>query len=326
MSRNPLHGVDLNLLLALDRLLAHHSVTAAARDLGLSQPATSRALGRLREALGDPLLVRVGRELVPTPRATELEEPLAAALAAARRVFEPPVAFDAATATGELVLAMGDEAQIALGAAIVAALSQAVPGVDVRLSALSAATVEDGRRGRIDLAIAPDLAALPASAGSVDLSEFVTRPLYTRRFVLAVPDARAGEAWDLDRFCAADHVMVSLEAGGWGFVDDLLAGIGRSRRVAVSVTTFPAAARLVAATRLVSTLPHEVVASLGEGVTARPHPLAPPDLPMLLVWHPRLSRDPRHKFLREVVRGAVVARVASWSAPDRAAPDPPPGR
>lgn len=315
MSRNPLVGVDLNLLLVLDRLLEHHSVTAAARDLGLSQPATSRALGRLREALGDPLLVRVGRELVPTPRATELQESLAAALAAARRVFEPPATFDPATATGELVLAMGDEAQIALGDAIVGALARAVPRVDVRLSALSAATVEQGRRGGIDLAIAPDLTALPASAGAVDLSEFVTRPLYTRQFVLAVPDALAAEAWDVDRFCAADHVMVSLEAGGWGFVDDLLARVGRSRRVAVSVTTFPAAARMVAATRLVSTLPHEVVASLGAGVTALPHPLELPDLPMLLVWHPRLSRDPRHRFLREVVRAAVAARVASWRGP-----------
>ena len=314
MSDIRLSALDLNLLVALDRLLATRSVSAAAREVGLSQPAMSRTLGRLREALGDPLLVRVGREMVPTERARELVEPVQSALAAVRRVFTPPEAFDPATATGDLVLALGDEAQHAFADAIVAALRAEAPGIDFRAAALTERTVEDGRRGRIHLALGPDLSALPASAGAVDLSDFVVRPLYRRRFVMISAPGRIQGPLDLEQYLAAGHVIVSFEAGGRGFVDDLLAERGLSRRVVASVTTFPSVARLVAATDLVATVPEEVATSAGVALDVHDSPIPLPELPMMLIWDPRHTAAPRHRFLRELVARAVLDRVASWAA------------
>ncbi len=296
-----LAGLDLNLLVALDALLRHGSVSGAARELCLSQPATSRTLDRLRSAPGDPLFVRAGRGLVPTDRAKSLREPVTAALVAVRAVFAEPLAFDPATATGAWQLAVGDELQLAFGAALVSALRAAAPGVDVRFRPLSAASLDEGRRGVLDLAIAPDLGALPAIAGSVDYADFVTRRLYDRRFVGI---ARGGTPPpDLAAWLAAPHAIVSFDGGGRGFVDDLLAERGLTRRVVASVTSFPALARLVAATDLLAVVPAEI-AGPEHAVFEVPIPL--PALPILMVWHPRRTTDPRHRFLREAVAGAVT--------------------
>lgn len=311
MERIPLRDLDLNLLIVLERLLARGSVSAAAADLGLSQPAASRALQRLREALGDPVLVRVGRGMVPTDRARELVGPVQEALAAVGRVFAPPLAFDPATAGGALVIGLGDEVEAAFADAIAQALWARAPGIDLRLRSLGLHSVDEGRRGWIDLAITPDLGPLPPGSDQVDLSEFVQRPLYTRRFVVAAAAGRHA-AVDLERYLSASHAIVSFQAGGRGFVDELLAARGHRRRVAASVTSFRAAARLVAATDLLAVVPEEVMRTT-PGLDAFPPPFPVPDLPMLLIWHPRRTADGRHRFLREVVRQAVVSRVASWA-------------
>lgn len=307
MARIDLRELDLNLLVVLERLLARGGVGAAAADLGLSQPAVSRSLQRLRDTLGDPLLVRVGHEMVPTERALELREAVEDALQAARRVFEPPATFDPRHATGAFVIALGDEAQIAVGPAIAAAVWAHCPGIDLRFHQLSARTVAEGRRGDVDLALSPDLGVLPLVAGGVDTSEFVHRRLYTRRFVVI---ARAGTPpLDLASWLAADHVIVSFEAGGRGFVDDLLAARGLTRRVAASVTSFVAAAHLVASSRLVGVVPAEVAGLLGDRLSVSAPPIDVPSLPIELLWHPRVSADPRHRFVRERVAEAVIATL-----------------
>ncbi len=305
--------LDLNLLPVLDRLLARQSVSAAAADLGLSQPATSRALIRLREALGDALLVRAGRGMVLTPRARELVEPVQQAMAAASRVFEPAPHFDPASATGELILALGEEAEAAFADTIALALRAFAPGVNLRLRALGMHTIEEARRGAVDLALSPDLAALPGSAGRADLSAFVHRQLYRRRWVVVAAAGRRRSV-ELDDYLAADHVIVSFSAGGHGFVDDLLAERGLRRRVAVSVTSFPSAARLVASSSLLSLLPEELL-HISPGLDGFPPPLPIPDLPMELIWHPRHTTDARHRALRERVAQAIQARVSSWAPP-----------
>lgn len=307
-----LAALDLNLLVALDALLRLGSVTGAARELRLSQPAMSRTLQRLREVLGDPLFVRVGRGVVPTDRARVLAVPVSEALDAARRVFAPPPTFDPGTARGEFVIGLGDEAQVAFADAILAAVWASAPGVDLRIRRLTEASLDEGRRGTIDLAIGPDLAALPATAGAVDYSDFVAKRLYSRRFVIA---SRAPGPFDIDAFCAARHVIVSFEGRGRGFVDDLLATLGRSRRVAASVTSFPSAASLVASSDLLGALPEEVVYTCAPGLHVSPPPFRVPELPMLLLWHPRQNADPRHQFLRERVAAAVTERVSRWELP-----------
>lgn len=308
-----LGALDLNLLVALDRLLHHGNVTAAAHDLGITQPAMSRTLQRLRDALGDPLLVRVGRGVVATDRARSLQEPVADALRAVQRVFQPPDAFVPATARGELAIALGDEAQLAFADAIVRAVWAASPAVDVRVRPLALASLDEGRRGVLDLAISPDLTSLPSGAGAPDFGDFVVKPLYTRRFVV-VSSARAPRRdIDLETYLAASHVIVSFDGGGRGFVDDLLAATGRRRRVAASVTSFPSAAALVSNTDLLATLPEEVVHTTKGGLVVSAPPFDIPPLPMLCLWHPRRTPDPRHRFFRELVMGAVKERARRWA-------------
>jgi len=306
----PIQALDLNLLVALDRLLATSSVTLAAGELGITQPAMSRSLQRLRDVLGDPLLVRVGRGLVPTPRAEALVPVVSEALQAARRVFTRPEPFDPATARGEVRIAMGDESQATLGPAILESLWRQAPNVDVRLLRLSLETVPLALSGKVDLALSPDLAALPLSAGPApDLREFVVRKLYERRFVVVSSPRHPRRRFTLESFTAADHLLVGPDGSGRGFVDELLAARGLHRRVAVTVSNFASATHMVAQSRLVATLPEEAVRMASVRlVVARP-PLELPTLPVMLVWHPRNTTDPRHRFVREsVVRAIRAAR------------------
>lgn len=301
--------MDLNLLVALESLLRTHSVTVSATELKISQPAMSRTLQRLRDVLGDPLFVRDGRGVIATERARALSGPVEEAVQAARRVFTAAPGFEPASAKGELVIGLGEEAQVAFADAILSAIWAEAPGINIRIRALSERSLAEGKRGQIDMAIGPDLTPLPAVAGAVDYSDFVAKRLYFRRFVVV---SRHGGPMDLDRYCAASHVIVSFEGGGRGFVDDLLSDRGLQRRVAASVTSFPSAARLVAVTDLIATLPEEVVQGADLGLQMMDAPIPLPELAMLLLWHPRMTTDPRHRWLRERVAVAVQQRIASW--------------
>jgi len=301
--------LDLNLLVAFERLLALGSVTEAARALGVTQPAMSRTLGRLRDAFDDPLFVRDGRALMPTPRALALAGKVDAAVRAAREAFtsEPP--FEPARAQGVVTLALGDETQQAFAESILAAIWQDAPGLDVRLRQLSYASVGEARRGEIDLALAPELSVLPKSAGRADLSEFVPKHVYDRRFVCVSSPAHPRRRFTLNSYAAATHVVAGPDASGRGFVDDYLLERGLKRRVAAAVVSFATAARIVAETNLVAVLPHDVVATVGVELVVAEPPLPLPALPMLLLWHPRNTTDARHRFLRERVARAIQDRM-----------------
>jgi len=309
MKRMRYGSLDLNLLMVLERLLARQSVSGAATDLGLSQPAASRALARIRETLGDPILVRAGRSMVLTERARGLVAPVSAALEAAQQVFAPPPDFDPQTATGTFTVALGDEAQAAFLGPLFARLQAEAPNIDLRIYPLQAVSLDQARRGELDLAIGPDLSALPSIAGAVDLSEVVARPLYTRRFVVAAAPGAWPEPPDLDAYLAAQHAIVSFEGGGRGFVDELLAARGLRRRVAVSVSSFQAVARLVARTRLLAVMPAEVCHTAGGALVAHPPPIDLPQMPMLVLWHPRRTTEARHRFLRQLASDVVCEQV-----------------
>ncbi len=303
--------LDLNLLVALDRLLKHRSVTGAARELGVTQPAMSRTLGRLRDVLDDPLFVRVGRALVPTPRALALVPKVDAAVHAARAVFEGDVPFDPKTARATVTLAMGDETQQAFADGILAEIWRDAPGLDIRLRRLSLDSVVESRRGEVDLALSPDLDALPRSAGRVDLTEFVQKHVYDRHFVVVSSPKHPRRRFTLQSYANADHVVAGPEASGRGFVDDYLEARGLGRRVAAAVSSFASAAAIVARTTLISTLPDDLVATSGvKLVTAKP-PITIPALPMMLLWHPRHTTEPRHRFVRERVARAIQRRIGT---------------
>lgn len=300
--------VDLNLLLVLERLLARQSVTEAAADLGLSASATSRALQRLRDALGDPLLVRAGNRLVPTERAQALLEPTGRAVDAAREVFEHEQAFDPSQASGAFVLGMTPELQQVLLPSIYAELRAVAPGVDLRMRELSLESADEGRRDVVHAAIGPDLSGLPSVPGLPDLTDFVQRDLYLRRFVVVGSADAWTEAPDLRAYVAAEHAIMSADGSGHGFMDDLLAQRGLERRVVCAATSFAAVLELVRASRVLALVPSEIVPAMGGGLAVHEPPVPTPSIAMRLYWHPRHTTQPRHRALREAVARAVLVQ------------------
>ncbi|MEL6343479.1 MAG: LysR substrate-binding domain-containing protein [Myxococcota bacterium] len=301
--------VDLNLLVVLERVLARQSVADAAGDLGLSPSATSRALQRLRDAIGDPLMVRAGNTLIPTERARELVAPTARALEAAREVFFSEADVDIASATGALVLALGAELQQALLPAIVQRFQAVAPGVALRVRELSDQSAEQGRRGLLHLAIAPDLKPILPADRWPDLADFVHTPLYTRRFVVIGAPGGWPAAPDLDAYTDAGHVIMSTEGGSRGFMDDLLQRVGRTRRVVCSVSTFGAVTQVVRSTRLLALIPAEIVGRLAADLACFPPPTPVPTMTMGMLWHPRYTTQPRHRALRRLIADVVRAQV-----------------
>lgn len=301
---------DLNLLRALERLLSTASVTVAARQLGVGQPAASRSLERLREQLGDPLLVRAGKGMVLTERGRALLPEVQTALAAAERALQPLAPFDAATATGVFRLAMGDDAQTALTARIVQRLRQTAPGMDLRIRPVTLGLGAELERDALDLVVFPDIRALPGFKVP-DLSAFVLRDLFTERFCVVSQGPRR---WTLDDYCDAGHVLVS--GGGdndRGFVDLILQGLGRKRRVVLTVPTFHQAAMVVATSDLVATLPLHAARAAKMGLHLGDPPLELPELPMRLLWHPRTTASSRHRFLRQLIADCAAGLDADRS-------------
>lgn len=314
MKRMAYGDVDLNLLFVLERVLERESVTAAAEDLGLSPSATSRALQRLRDSLGDALLVRVGNRLVPTERARALLEPASRAMQAARDVFLDTTSFDATTATGAIALALGEELQHRFFPAIHARLQQEAPGIDLRVRNLSLRSAEEGRRDLLHLAVAPDLSTIPTIRGLPDLQELVQRPVYERHFVVVGSSQHWPEPPDLDAYVAAEHAIMTEEGGARGFMDDLLEAHGRSRRVQCSLSSFSAIARVVRTSRLLALMPAEVVGTFGPGLQHHPPPIPIPSMEMRLMWHPRYTAQPRHRFVREQIADVLRTSVTPLKA------------
>jgi DNA-binding transcriptional LysR family regulator len=294
--------VDLNLLLVLERLLTHGSVTRAAASLGVGQPALSKSLEKLRNVFDDELFVRSGRNLVRTARAQELEPRVRAALDAIGVALSPVAPFHPQTARGVVRLALGDDAQSALLVPLTLALRRAAPGLDLRVRGLGYDVTDLLERDAVDLAIVPDLRQLPGLMVP-DLARFVVKPLYRDRFVVA---ARSARRFTLESYAAAEHLLVTPTATTeLGFVDKLLAKHGLSRRIAVTVPTFQQAIEAVAQSDLIATVPARAVHVSVRTVCAVRSPLPLPVLDALLVWHPRSTTNDRHRFVRELLRTCV---------------------
>ena len=304
MNEINLRALDLNLLVALEVLLRKESVIEAAREIGLSQSAMSHALGRLRELFEDELLVRSGRQMVPTVRAEELREPLREALRALEAVVTPKRAFDPATAKMKIVLATNDYAQFVLLPPLIEKLQERAPGMDLRVRELgSAAPTERLATGEVDLAL------------TLGLPEHVPESLYRRDLfqldlvsVVRADHPRVGDVLDLETFTSLSHILVSPKGDDVGVVDFTLERLGKKRRVAVVVPHFMVAPHLVATTDMVLTTARSVVESFAQFLPIR---LMEPPMELergtiSMVWHPRSHRDRAHRWLRgqieEVVR------------------------
>lgn len=294
-------SVDLNLLAALDALLAERNVTRAARRLNLSQPALSAQLARLRHLFGDPLLLPAQRGMVPTQRALELQDPLRRALEELRAVVAVGSAFDPAAAEFTVSVAASDYVQYAILMPLSAALAREAPGLRFAVRTLDAAGLAaQMERGEIDLAVmTPETAPEPLRR----------RVLFDERYVAIVrrDHPRVGETLDLDTFCALDHVIVSPRGGGFvGPADAALAAHGRSRRVVLSVPGFLIVPEIVERSDMVALVPGRVARDRAVRLRVLEPPVPVPGFSLAMVWHDRTTDHPAQKWLRARLLAAAV--------------------
>ena len=301
--------LDLNLLRVFDEVMAERNLTRAARNLSITQPAASNALRRLREALGDELVVRAGYGVEPTPFAQALWPTVREALGRLREVIAPSE-FDPATSRETFVLAMADATAELLVPPLLARTEKAAPGVSLRILPL---TTRDPRNAletsEIDLAIGHFPAAMAAiTLGAMQQESpenFGYERLYTGEYVCVMrrdhPLAR-GEL-SLDGYCAARHLLVSFSGRPFGFVDEALAAVGRHRRVVLTLNQFFTAGKVVAESDLLTALPtHFVEASgVGDEVAVRRIPLDMPQVHVDMLWHRRQESRASHAWLRAEV-------------------------
>lgn len=290
-----LRSVDLNLLVALDVLVHERSVTRAARRMGLSQPAMSHALGRLRRLLDDRVLVRSGRGMVPTARVAELVGPVRKALTDLQGVLGERAPFDPAASERVFRLAAMDHAWVVLVPDLARLLAREAPGVRLDLLPYADATASDLESGAVDAAVL----AGPRHGRGVG---FRRAELYDDHFDCLVRRGHpgVGRRLTLKRYLALGHVLASPRARRGGIVDQALQRRGLTRRVHVIVPHFAAAPFVVARTDLVATLPRGVARPFAEMLDLElyPPPFSFQSGPWYLVWHERTLGDPALAWLR----------------------------
>lgn len=291
-------GLDLNLLKALDALLELRSVTRAAERLGVTQPAVSGMLTRLREAFHDPLFIRAQYGMLPTPRAEALAGPLKAALREIEDLLRPEK-FDPASAEMTIRIACTDYAQRAVILPFLVGLRRSAPGIRVSIRPVDMTTLaRDLDLGQLDFALlTPEMAPEHLRA----------RRLFEERYVCVMRESHpaARRPLDLDAFCALDHALMSHDGTRfYGVADSALEAIERSRRVVLSAPNFSFVLDLIRATDICALLPERQVR--GEaGVCLREPPLDVPGFTKLLVWHERTQRDLATSWLREQIAASV---------------------
>ena len=298
---------DLNLLVTLDVLLAEGSVARAARRLRLSPSAMSRALQRLRDTTGDPLLVRAGRGLVATPRALELREEVGRIVEEARAVLRPAEALDLASLARTFTIRSSEGFVETFGPGLIDQVGAVAPGV------------------RLRFVQKPDRDSAPLRDGTVDLEtgvvgkttgpEIRAQSLFRDRFVGAVRIGHPfckGEITAL-RYAEARHVSVSRQGIDKSAIDAALETLGLERRIVASVGGFSAALALARSTDLIATVPERHTGAARAGMHSFPLPVPMPDITVSLLWHPRLDADPAHRWLRGCLRETCAEVLAASS-------------
>ncbi|GID05248.1 LysR family transcriptional regulator [Pseudomonas sp. 008] len=292
---------DLNLLITLDVLLAEGSVARAAQRLRLSPSAMSRALARLRETTGDPLLVRAGRGLVPTPRALELREHVSRLVQDAEAVLRPAEQLDLKQLVRTFTLRTSDGFVENFGPALIARAGEQAPGVRLhfvqKLSKDSAAL----RDGSVDLET--------GVVGGTTSPEVRTRALFEDRFIGVVRTGHPlsqGEV-STSRYAAGRHILVSRRGLDKGPMDEALEALGLQREIITVVGGFSATLALARASDLIATVPARHTQNLRTGLHSFELPFELPPITISMLWHPRMDADSAHRWLRECVR-EVCAR------------------
>jgi len=297
---------DLNLLFALDVLLTEGSVAAAARRLRLSASAMSRTLARLRETTGDPLLVRAGRGLVPTPRAIALRPQVSQIVQEATAMLRPVESLDIATLARTFTLRTSDGFVECFGPRLIAKVSAEAPKVRLNFLQKPDKGSTPLRDGRVDL----ETGVVDASLGP----ELRAQALFLDRLIGVV---RAGHPLAQGRvtakqYGAARHVIVSRSGLEADAVDRPFLPEDLTRQVASVVGGFAVALSLARTSDLVATVPERHSETLRDGMFSFPMPVDTKPFTVAMLWHPRLDADPAHRWLRGCVREACSSkRLAS---------------
>lgn len=288
---------DLNLLVTLDVLLAEGSVARAARRLRLSPSAMSRTLARLREAIGDPLLVRAGRDLVPTPRALELRERVSQLVEDGSAVLRPVEKLNLKQLDRTFTLRTSEGFVENFGPELIARVNAAAPGV------------------RLCFVPKPDKDSTPLRDGIVHLEtgvvEKTTAPelrvqaLFRDRYIGAVRNGHPLSKGKLTpaRYAAGQHICVSRRGLETGPIDATLKPFGLERELVTIVGGFSTALALARSSDLIASVPERHTGILRAGMHSFPLPVTTPEFTVSLLWHPRLDSDPAHRWLRGLIRG-----------------------
>ncbi|TPI25426.1 LysR family transcriptional regulator [Mesorhizobium sp. B3-2-1] len=286
---------DLNLLFALDVLLAEGSVARAARRLRLSPSAMSRTLARLREATGDPLLVRAGRGLVATPRAEELRRQVGRVVQDAEVLLRPTQLLDPRSLDRIFTLRTNESFVEEFAPRLVARIEADAPGVRLRFSPKSDKDAMSLREAAIDLEI--------GVAGETG-PELRIQALFRDRFIGAVRSGHPLSEGKVtpERYAASRHISVSRRGREKGPIDEALGTIGLRRTVVCMVSGFSAALAMARASDLIASLPERHTTGARAGMHSFPLPVTIAEVTISMLWHPRLDADPAQRWLRECVR------------------------
>jgi len=292
---------DLNLLVTLDVLLAEGSVARAAERLRLSPSAMSRALARLRETTGDPLLVRAGRGLVPTPRAIELRERVSQLVQDAEAVLRPAERLNLQQLVRIFTLRTREGFVENFGPRLIARVGEEAPGVQLCFVQKPNKDSTPLRDGAVDL----ETGVVGKTAGP----EVRAQALLRDRFIGVVRIGHPLSQGEItpSRYAAGGHVCVSRQGQSRGPIDDALSPLGLERKIVTLVGGFSTALALARASDLIASVPERHTGNLRAGMHSFPLPVPMPEITVSLLWHPRLHADPAHRWLRGLVLDGCAA-------------------
>jgi DNA-binding transcriptional LysR family regulator len=292
---------DFNLLVTLDALLAEGKVARAARRLRLSPSAMSRALARLRETTGDPLLVRAGRGLVPTPRALELRERVSQLVQDAEAVLRPAETLNLRKLVRTFTLRTREGFVENFGPGLIARVGEETPGV--RLCFVQKPNKESTslRDGTVDLET--------GVVGKTTGPEVRAQALFRDRFIGVVRMGHALSQGKItpSRYARGRHISVSRRGLDKGPIDEALKPFGLEREIVTIVGGFSTALALARASDLIASVPERQTGNLRAGMHSFALPVPTPEVTISLLWHPRLDADPAHRWLRGLVLDTCAA-------------------
>jgi DNA-binding transcriptional LysR family regulator len=292
---------DLNLLVMLDVLLAEGSVARAARRLRLSPSAMSRALARLRETTGDPLLVRAGRGLVPTPRALELRERVGQLVQDGEAVLRPAETLNLEQLVRTFTLRTSEGFVENFGPDLIALIGAEAPRVRLRFVPKPDKDSTSLRDATVDLET--------GVVGETTGPEVRAQALFRDRFIGVVRMEHSLSQGEItpSRYAAGRHILVSRRGLEQGPIDEALKPFGLEREIITIVGGFSTALALARGSDLIASVPERHTGNLRAGMHSFPLPVSMPEITVSWLWHPRMDADPAHRWLRKCVRDACAS-------------------